>query len=165
MQTTRNTHRNGRRNSRLIAWTIAALGSTVALGASQDTGQTCSARTIRGDFGIQMQGTRPVPPPTGGIESVVGVVLRNYDGDGNFTQIDNIKGSVTGIVPDRPGSGTYEVNPDCSGVTLFQPDPNNPNLVIREKLVILRSGAEIRAMTESPAPLMVTSVAKRINGK
>jgi len=163
MHTTRNTHRNRRRNTRLVAWTILALGATAALGDSQDTGQTCSTRTIRGDFGIQMQGTRPVPPPTGGIETVVGVVLRNYDGDGNFTQFDNIKGSVTGIVPDRPGAGTYEVNPDCTGVTYFQPDPNNPGLVIKEKLIILEKGQEIRTIAESPAPLMVSSVGKRIN--
>jgi hypothetical protein len=33
---------------------------------------------------------------------------------GNFTQVDNIHGSVTGWVPNRPGSGTYQVNPDCT---------------------------------------------------
>jgi len=76
--------------------------------------------------------------------------------------LDNIKGSVTGIVPDRPGTGTYEVFPDCSGVTEFQPDPNNPNLVIRERFVILDNGNEIWSMAETPAPLMVTTVGKRV---
>lgn len=165
MRTTRTTHSNRRRNSRLIAWTFAALTSTVALGESEDTGQTCSARTIRGDYGIQMQGTRPTPPPNSVIETVVGVVLRTYDGNGNFTQFDNIKGSVTGIVPDRPGAGTYEVNPDCTGVTYFQPDPNNPGLVIKEKLIVMEKGREIRTIAESPAPLMVSSVGRRIHRK
>jgi hypothetical protein len=154
--------RRTRQTSLVMALTIAAFASTQVLGDSRGAGKTCNARTIRGDFGIQMQGTRPTPPPNSVTETVVGVVLRNYDGDGNFTQIDNIKGSVTGIVPDRPGTGTYEVNPDCTGVTLFQPDPNNPNLVIKEKIIVLRGGAEIRAIAESPAPLMVSSVAKRI---
>jgi hypothetical protein len=122
----------------------------------------CDNATIRGDYGIQMQGTRPTPPPTDVIETVVGVLLRSFDGDGNFEQVDNIKGSVTGIVPDRTGTGTYEVFPDCSGVTEFQPDPNNPNLVIRERFVILDNGNEIRAMAETPAPLMVTTVGKRV---
>jgi len=92
------------------------------------------------------------------------VVLRSYDGNGNFTQVDNVKGSVSGIVPDRPGAGSYEVYPDCTGVTYFQPDPNNPGLVIKERLIILRNGAEYRSLTETPALLMVTSEAKRVNG-
>lgn len=158
-----NTKLNARRIGRTMTLALLAVcASTHTLAESRGAGKECSARTIRGDFGIQMQGTRPTPPPNSVTETVVGVVLRNYDGNGNFTQIDNIKGSVTGIVPDRPGAGTYEVYPDCSGVTLFQPDPNNPNLVIKEKIIVLRGGAEIRAIAESPAPLMVSSVAKRI---
>jgi hypothetical protein len=144
---------------------LAVCGSTQVMGEGRGNSKECGARTIRGDFGIQMQGTRPTPPPNSVTETVVGVVLRTFDGHGNFTQIDNIKGSVTGIVPDRPGMGTYEVYPDCSGVTLFQPDPSNPNLIIKERIVVLRDGAEIRTMAETPAALMVTSVGKRIHRK
>jgi len=164
MHTQRSTRRNRSRTSLVIAWTLAALSATAVSAGDQSSSRNCSAVTIRGNYGLQMQGTRPTPPPNSVIETVVGVVMRNYDGYGNFTQIDNIKGSVTGIAPDRPGAGTYEVYPDCTGATWFQPDPNNPGLVIKERLVILRNGAEIRGMAESPAPLMVTSVAKRING-
>jgi len=142
---------------------VAALGATQVMGGEADPGKPCNARMLRGDYGIQMQGTRPVPPPTGGTESVVGVVLRSFDGFGNFTQVDNIKGSVTGIVPNRPGAGSYEVFPDCSGATYFQPDPNNPGLVIKETFVILDNGNELRSIAESPAPLMVSSVAKRVH--
>ena len=68
-------------------------------------GFECTDATIRGDWGTQMQGTAPVPPPLGGgIQNVVGVVTRTYDGVGNFTQIDNIHGSVTGWMPNRPGA-------------------------------------------------------------
>ncbi len=66
----------------------------------------CTNATIQGTYGIQIQGTRPVPPPLGGgTETLVGVVIRTYDGAGSFTQIDNVKGSVTGITPDRVGAG------------------------------------------------------------
>ena len=54
---------------------------------------------------------------------------------GNFTQIDNIHGSVTGWVPNRPGSGTYQVNPDCTFATQFVPGPGAP--VIEERGVII----------------------------
>jgi hypothetical protein len=146
-----------------VAIAVAALSSPLAMSDKGKHGPSCNAATIRGDYGIQMEGTRPTPPPNVGIETVIGVVWRRYDGNGNFEQLDSVKGSITGIVPNRPGLGTYEVNPDCTGVTSFQPDPNNPFVVIRERLVILDKGKEIRSITETPAPTMVSSVAKRIN--
>jgi hypothetical protein len=120
----------------------------------------CSEATIRGTYGAQMQGTNPVPPPIGGTQTVIGVVLRTYDGAGSFTQVDNVKGSVTGIVPDRPGSGTYRVNPDCTGITLFQP---GPNVTLEERLVIVDHGDEIRSIVSSPQEVMVSTVQRRID--
>jgi hypothetical protein len=100
----------------LVAGTQSSrAGSSVGPG----TGFPCTDATIRGTYGIQMQGTGPVPPPVGGTQTLIGVVRRTYDGMGNFTQIDNIHGSVTGWVPDRQGSGTYQVNPDCTAATQF----------------------------------------------
>lgn len=121
----------------------------------------CSNHTLHGTYGIQLRGTGPVPPPQGGgIEDRIGVVLRTYDGMGNFTQIDNVKGSVTGWVPDRPGSGTYQVNSDCRAVTLFVP---GPGVLIEERMVIVDAGKETYSMTATPGPLMVTAVGKKID--
>jgi hypothetical protein len=149
---------------------LGLIGSVVVLGAygsrSVDAGAqsatfACDARTLQGTYGAQLQGTRPVPPPlSGGIETVIGVVIRTYDGAGSFTQIDNVKGSVTGIVPDREGFGTYIVNPDCSAVASLQP---GPGILIEERMVIVRDGGEVRSMTAAPAALMVTGVGKRID--
>ena len=128
---------------------------------AQGAGYQCTDATIRGTYGIQMQGTQPVPPPQGGgTQTVIGVVVRTYHGDGTFSQVDNIKGSVTGIVPDRPGSGTYQVNPDCSGVTLFQP---GPGITIEERMVIVDRGNEIRSIVSSPLAVMVSTEQKRID--
>ena len=123
---------------------------------AQGLGYQCSDSTIRGTYRIQMQGTRPVPPPQGGgTQTLIGVVVRTYHGDGTFSQVDNIKGSVTGVVPDRPGSGTYQVNPDCSGVTLFQP---GPGITIEERMVIVDRGNEIRSIVGNPLAVMVSTV-------
>jgi hypothetical protein len=66
-------------------------------------GTRCSDRTVRGTYAIQIEGTRPVPPAAGGgVEAVIGVVIRTYDGAGGFTQIDNVKGSVTGRTARAP---------------------------------------------------------------
>jgi hypothetical protein len=123
-----------------------------------EPGRPCSVATLRGDFGGQMQGTRP-SSPGGPIETVIGVVVRHYDGSGNLTQVDNIKGSISGIVPDRTGSGTYEVNPDCSGVIRFEPAPG---VFIEERIVIVDSGHEVRSITAAPPPIMVTTVGKKM---
>lgn len=117
----------------------------------------CTDATLRGTYGIQMQGTRPIPGGTG-IEAVIGVVTRTYDGAGNFTQVDNIKGATSGIVPDRPGAGTYRVHADCSGTTRFVP---GPGVLIEERFVIVDYGHEIRSITTSPQPAMISTVAKR----
>jgi len=119
----------------------------------------CSDKTIRGSFGGQMQGTRPVPGGTA-IESVIGVVTRTYDGAGNFTQVDNVKGSISGYTPDRPGHGTYTINADCTGSTRFEPAPG---IVIEERTVIVDYGHEIRSVVTKPQLLMVTASAKRID--
>jgi hypothetical protein len=147
-----------------IATGVLVLSGGFGLGGgvrAQEQGYQCSDATIRGTYGIQMQGTQPVPPPQGGgTQTVVGVVVRTYHGDGTFSQVDNVKGSVTGIVPDRPGSGTYQVNPDCSGVTLFQP---GPGITIEERMVIVDHGNEVRSIVSSPLAVMVSTVQKRID--
>ena len=57
--------------------------------------RACSNRTLRGDYGLLITGVRPAPPPTN-LESFVASTLRTYDGNGKFTQIDNVHGQATG---------------------------------------------------------------------
>lgn len=121
----------------------------------------CSVATLRGAYGIHVQGTRPAGS-TGLTESVVGVVLRVYDGAGQFTQMDNIKGSVTGIVPDRTGFGTYEVNEDCTAVAHFQP---GPGISLEERMVIVGGGDEVVSIVSSPLPVMMSGRQTRVIGR
>jgi hypothetical protein len=129
----------------------------------QREGRGCSEATLRGAYGLQIHGTRtaPAPAPPGTIESVIGVNIRHYDGRGNFTQIGNDKGSVSGSGPvDREGFGTYQVNEDCTGVHELH-IPGVP-FVVTDRFVIVDHGREVRNFTVSPAPLMVTGVSKKI---
>ena len=156
---------------RRTAWVVtAAVTVVVVLGGARimsadgqennehGQGKQCSEATVGGDYGIQIQGTRPAPG--GLIESVNGVVLRNYDGHGSFSQVSNVKGSLTGTVPDSQGFGTYEVNADCTGVVRFQAAPG---VVIEERLVIVDNGREIRTAVMVPAAVMITGVHQRIH--
>lgn len=145
----------------LAAVIVAAALFTSPIHAQNGRAFECSDRTLEGTYGIQIQGTRPVPPPLGGgTELVIGVVIRTYDGFGNYTQIGNVKGSVTGITPDQPGFGTYAVSANCTATTSFQPAPG---VVIEERMVILHDGSELRTMALSPPGVMVTGVHKRID--
>jgi hypothetical protein len=116
----------------------------------------CSEETLYGTYGIQIQGTRPAGP--GVTESVIGVVMRTYDGEGGFTQVANLHGSLTGATLDVAGSGTYEVNADCTGRTLVVAGP----VTIEDRLVIVDYGNEVRSATVNPAPSMVTGVQLRV---
>ena len=85
---------------------VAVLVGTQASGARLENGENrfprgCSEATLRGAYGIQIQGTRPAAPPApaGSIESVIGVIVRHYDGNGGFTQVNNEKGSTSGNGP------------------------------------------------------------------
>jgi len=158
---------------RRTAWVVTAVvtaavivGGARIMGAddqenSRGRGKQCSEATVRGDYGIQIQGTRPAPP-SGAIESVIGIVLRNYDGHGSFSQVSNVKGSITGTVPDSQGFGTYEVSADCTGIVRFQAAPG---LVIEERLVIVDDGREIRTAVMVPAAVMITGVHQRIHSR
>ncbi len=157
---------------RRIGWVATAMVTVAVLGGARimsANGQKdderghrrgCSDATIRGDYGVQIQGTRPAPG--GLIESVVGVGVRTYDGRGSFSQVTNVKGSITGTVPDAQGFGTYEVNDNCAGSIQFQPAPG---VVVEERIVIVDDGREIRTAVMTPAPVMITGVHQRIHAR
>lgn len=124
---------------------------------------TCSNQTLQGVYGVSISGTRPAPPPAspGTIEDVIGVDTRTFDGAGNFTQISNDKGSLSGLTPNRAGQGTYSVNPDCSGTTTLN-IPGLPFPVVVD-MVIVNHGREFRGIVASPQPVMISSNGRKVD--
>ena len=89
------------------------LVSSTSARAESENG-ACSNRTLRGDYGSAVEGL--ILPAPGVALPIRGVVMAHYDGDGNFTQVDHIV--FNGIPPTlewTPGTGTYQVNADCTG--------------------------------------------------
>jgi hypothetical protein len=139
-------------------------------GQVQNEATTCSNEILEGTYGISISGTRPAPPPASGtpnyvpgtIEQVIGVDTRTFDGNGNFTQISNEKGSLSGIgAPNSVVHGTYIVNPDCSGTTTLH-IPGVPFPVVID-IVVVNHGNEFRGFVASPQPVMVSSNGRRVN--
>ena len=127
----------------------------------------CSNATLNGDYGVQISGTRPAPSILSGsqatpgtIEQAIGVVVQTFDGNGGFVQTDNVKGSLSGITPNRPGTGTYSVNPDCTGTYTVLITGNPP---IVTQFVIVDNGQGFLSVVISPQPVSITAIGKKMH--
>jgi hypothetical protein len=75
----------------------------------------CSNKTLKGTWANSIHGQLFLPD--GSTLLFDGIVKTTYDGEGNFTQVDAVADNGN-ITPGwRPGSGTYTVNPDCTGTS------------------------------------------------
>jgi len=118
----------------------------------------CSNATLRGDYGLLVSGIRGAGP--GRTESFVGTGIHTYDGHGGFTGMDSTHGQLTGADRNRPVTGTYDVNADCTGAAmLFISGVPFP---IETTFVIVDNGEEVKEAVMSPPPNLVTAVQRRI---
>ena len=88
-----------------------------ALSTSTAYARPCSNQTLKGTYANSLHGL--IYPPDGSAPLVLaGVVKATYDGNGTFTQVDAVGVNGSGVTGGwRPGSGTYLVNPDCTGTS------------------------------------------------
>jgi hypothetical protein len=151
-------------------WMIQTDSGNVFQGVSESItaiDQPCSTETLKGTYGLAIGGTRPAPfVPVGSpgyvgqMEQVLGTVVQIFDGKGTFTQVDNVKGTISGIVPDRPGRGTYTVNADCSVTQVVSP-PGQAQII--SKGVIVDGGREFRQNTVTPESFMISATGRKSN--
>ena len=123
-------------------------------------GRICTERTIKGSYGYTFTGTRPASPAPGApIVEGRGVGIRIFDGQGNYTQVDSIKGVNTPALIDQPASGTYKINPDCTG-TAFLTVAGMPGAA-EFRLVVVNKGKEIFFTLVNPVGPMTLTHAVR----
>jgi hypothetical protein len=136
----------------LLAFGASAVAqsSRPSSSASESNGR-CSNRTLNGDYGFSLEGTFLPSTP------VRGVVMQHYDGNGGITQVDHLV--VFGMPPQQewtPGTGSYTVNPDCTGVAVLHAGPSTVNL----HFVVVNNGKQIFQVVDADA---VTAVGIRLN--
>ena len=133
--------------------------SAMRFSSQNQSGQPrCSARTIEGNYAFTIEGILLLPQ--GVTLTVRGVSLAHYDGRGNMTQIDHVV--TNGMAPQEewmPGSGTYVVNPDCTGSETIDV-PGNPASPIKLHFVVDQGGREIRQVVDTNA---VTAIGSRVD--
>jgi hypothetical protein len=148
----------------MAALAIGLAGATVTTGAGSQfvpPPQRCNLETLRGAYGMQWVGTRPVLGSPSTSEPFTGIAIRTFDGAGNFTQVSTVKGLVVGVEPENiESAGTYDVNEDCSGTaTLFV--PGGP--IVTAGFVIVDGGDEVLQSVMTPVPIFNAAVTKRIH--
>jgi hypothetical protein len=108
---------------------------------------SCSNSILRGDFAVLISGqtgvgtANPIPRS--------GVAMTRFDGEGNVTDMDHIV--ANGVQPPTDwrtgGTGTYVVNPDCTG--RFEVNfAGAPPLIIF--FVVGRAGNQFRGVVGAP---------------
>jgi hypothetical protein len=134
-----------------VAAALALTGPSRAI-ADDERDRECSARTLRGDYGLIGAGTRAIVG--GATEAFTTVSMVTYDGNGTFTAVGVSHGQTTGVRAGSPVSGTYYVNADCTGGQVTN-IPGVPPL--EDRFVIVDKGREVRTVVISPATTIATA--------
>ena len=130
--------------------------STLAM-AESDSGpgnRPCSNRTLSGDYGFALEGVIIGPNIP-----LRGVVMQHYDGRGHITQVDHV---VDGGNPPAqewaPGTGTYTVNPDCTGSAVIY--SSSSPFPLNVHFVVVSHGTEIHQVVDGNA---VSTVGRKVD--
>ena len=143
----------------------------------------CSDATLKGDYAFTISGQ--ILHSDGTIDNRTGIAMRNFDGRGNITFVDFVASLTPGRVPPgginlnptfRSGlTGTYHVNPDCTGIAEedFPPPPGvSSGQVIKLIFVLSSQGREIHevvaslvpAGSQTPVPALIHADGKKLRG-
>jgi hypothetical protein len=125
---------------------------------SESHERRCSNRTLSGEYGCSTQGVLLNIPGLPPAATFVGVTTATFDGEGNLTGTEHV---VVNGSPFNAGfttnTGTYSVNPDCTGTAMVK-TPNSP-VPLNLFFVIVDNGKEFREVLNTDALL---SVCKRV---
>jgi hypothetical protein len=151
--------------SRMIMIATIWLAS-LAAGTTAYAHETCSDSSLRGDYASTVSGQLFHSDGTSEIRQ--GLAMSHYDGHGHFTQTDYVLNTLNGVTSPTPGpidpasgfqneeSGTYQVNPDCTGNLTINfappPVPGATGAIIKLFFVLGSHGNWLRTVVVSVTP-------------
>jgi hypothetical protein len=143
------------RAAMMIACCFLASAVLAAAQSDSDTSQMapsgnghCSNRTLSGKYGTVAEGV--LLPAPGVVLQFRGVTMTHFDGRGNLTWVEHTVVDGTPLAPGwTAASGTYVVNPDCTGTAVVN-TPNSP-VPLNLALVVVKQGREIYTVLDSNA--------------
>jgi hypothetical protein len=141
---------------------ITALALGIAPTAKADD-KGCSNATLQGTFAFTSTGFITAPPVIAGPFAEVGT--QTFDGRGGTTVAATA--SQNGNIAQLTLTGTYTVNPDCTGTVTAQgmtiPQPGNPSisLTLYMFFVIDNNGSEFHGI-ETNTGVVITRIARKL---
>jgi len=135
----------------------AALALSLAPTAKADD-KGCSNAILRGTFAYTSTGSIATPPAIAG--PFVEVGTQAFDGNGGTTAA--AMSSQNGNISPLTVTGTYKVNPDCTGtMTLQVTFPGFPTFPVDVYFVVDDGGDEFQAIETDPG-LVITRIGRRL---
>jgi hypothetical protein len=144
--------------AKTFAFTVgAALALSLAPTVKADD-KGCSNAILRGTFAYTSTGSIATPPAIAG--PFVEVGTQSFDGNGGTTA--TAMSSQNGNISPLTVTGTYTVNPDCTGtMTLQVTFPGIPAFPVDVYFVVDDGGDEFQAI-ETDAGLVITRIGRRL---
>lgn len=135
---------------------LTALAAAQSSNKEQET-RRCSNHTLFGDYGTDAQGL--LLPAPGVSLQFRGLSMTHFDGRGGLSWVEH---TVIDGQPVHPGwvqaTGSYVVNPDCTGTAIVNTPFSQDPLVFA--IVVVNAGKEVRAVLDSNA---ISVVFVRVN--
>lgn len=125
---------------RIIAATLASVGLAVVVPTAH-AADRCTAATFKGNYGFTFSGffqDQGVDRP------ISGIGIGTFDGQGNSSA--TVTASFDGVLSTFPWTGTYSVNPDCTGALTATPGMG----LVSFSIVVVRSGSEVFGEASDP---------------
>jgi hypothetical protein len=117
----------------------------------------CSNATLNGEYGFTITGQILAGPAAG---PLTGVAMTSFDGQGNLSQVDHVvHNGNPPKVQWRPGTGTYTVNPDCTGTAQIDLSDGSPSIHL--SIVVEQRGREVRTVVDNPGIATISLGVKR----
>ena len=117
---------------------------------AQSVDGACSNRTVQGNFGFAADGVLIGVPGLPAEAKFRSVGITHFDGKGNLGWLENTV--VNGIPLNAnwtAASGTYTVNPNCTGTAVVN-TPNSP-VPLNLAFVVVKLGTEIHSVENANA--------------
>ena len=132
---------SGKYRSLCVLAMFVTLGFVTLQAAFAQDSIACNSRLLKGSYTFTVEGQKLAGNgPTG---PMVGVALTTFDGAGGLTQIDTVTvaGMVVADFTHSPATGTYTVNPDCTGTFTINFTDGRPP--VATNFLVASDGSEI----------------------
>ncbi len=130
--------------AKLFAVTATAVLAVSLAPKAQANDKECSNATLKGTFAFLSTGFITTPPPEAGPFAIVGT--QTFDGNGTTTAVAIV--SQNGNIIPVTLTGTYSVNPDCTGTFTVQISP--VGITTHLFFVIADNGREFQVIQTDP---------------